>query len=42
MYTAFLVSLPEAVIVTDAVIISDGRKITIFWGVTLYSLEDRF
>jgi hypothetical protein len=30
MHTAFLVSLPEAVTATDAVTISDGRKITIF------------
>jgi len=30
MYTAFLVSLPEAVIVIDAVTSSDGRKNTIF------------
>lgn len=30
MYTAFLVSLPEAVIVIDAVTSSDGRKTTIF------------
>jgi deoxycytidylate deaminase len=30
MYIAFLVSLPEAVIVTDAVTSSDGRKTNIF------------
>jgi len=30
MYTTFLVSLPEAVSVTDAVTSSDGRKTTIF------------